>query len=275
MGNAMHAVFWGIFICLLTLPQTCFADFNYIVNVQDVNTENPISNAQVTIEVPGMAPLAVPSDNEGYAVIRIDENHRGERGRLIVEAEGYEIYKKEIDLLPKDPPKEIPLNRYSSRLGLAMGYIRFKEMDDVTYTMAGAVYAHRLFNFNLFDLTCYGYLDLTGMTNLNSEKTFESEAMNTEFKFDRAFSASISYVQSVLFGKGFNLLLEIGYQYLDIDMKVDDDQDKLIKKSVLIGGGLEYNYKHFFVQTNLGAVIGENKNLGHDLDASIKTGINF
>jgi hypothetical protein len=44
---------------------------------------------------------------------------------------------------------------------------------------------------------------------------------------------------------------------------------------MLLGGGVEYNYKRLFVQANLNAVIGEDKNLGHDIDAAIKTGINF
>jgi hypothetical protein len=148
----------------------------------------------------------------------------------------------------------------------------------MTYTMVGVVYMYRLISFKRFNLTSYGYLDFTGMTSeiLNSkEKTFNPEISDAEFKFGRAISGSVNYVQSVLLGKGFRLLIGAGFQYLDVDLKVNDDRDKLIKRSLLIGGGLEYNYKHFFVQTNLSAAMGEDKNLGHDLDATIKTGINF
>ena len=144
--------------------------------------------------------------------------------------------------------------------------------------MVGAVYMYRLISFKCFNLTCYGYLDLTGMTSeiLNSkEETFKSEISDTEFKFGRAISCSINYAQYVLLGKGFRLLIGTGFQYLDVDLKVNDDRDRLVKRSLLIGVGLEYNYKHFFVQTNLSAARGEDKNLGHDLDATIKTGINF
>jgi hypothetical protein len=367
----MYADFLKILICLLTISQTCFASdppYSIKIQVQDEKTGKAISNAEITIDLPGRAPIIVSTDTNGFvgtnisvtqdytgrlvvkaggykryvqnidfiniisyevqlepeertpfqysvevqdketgesienarviidvedrillkgstgpngsANVSIDEDYAGKRGCLTFEAKGYEIYKKEnIYLTEENLPQKVFLNpkeeKYN-RLGLAMGYTRFKNiknMGEVTYMMAGVVYARRFIFFYLFDLACYGYADLTIMTSLNSEKTLESEATNTEITFDRASSASINYTQSVLFGKGFSLLIETGFQWLGIN---DNQGNKLIEKTnLLIGGGFEYSYKRFFVQANLSTVIGEDKSLGHDLDATIKTGINF
>jgi hypothetical protein len=175
---------------------------------------------------------------------------------------------------PPSPPPPPPVE-YKNRLSPVMGYTRFKKMDEMTYTMAGVAYARRLVSFNPFDLAYYGYLDLTIMTSLYSEEAIESGISDYKTTFGRATSYSINYVQSVLLGNNFRLLIETGFQRLDVDLKIGNNWDKLIKDSLLLGAGLEYNYKRFFVQTNLNAVIGDDKDLGHDLDATIKTGINF
>jgi hypothetical protein len=163
------------------------------------------------------------------------------------------------------------------RIGPAMGYTRFKNIDGMTYTLAGAAYMHRIIS--------YGYLDLTIMTSLNSEEIFESETSGDETTFGSAVSYSINYVHTVPLDNNFNLLIGIGFERLVVDLKLDDSWDKLTKNSLLLGIGLEYNYQRFFIQTNLSAVIGEDrnlrdvigedKNLGHDINATIKTGINF
>jgi hypothetical protein len=163
------------------------------------------------------------------------------------------------------------------RIGLAMGYTRFKNIDGMTYTLAGVAFMHRIIS--------YGYLDLTIMTSLNSEKVFESGISGDETTFGRAVSYSINYFHSVPLDNNFSLLIGIGFERLVVDLKLDDSWDKLTKNSLLLGGGLEYNYQRFFVQANLCAVIGEDKNLrdvigedknlGHDINATIKTGINF
>jgi hypothetical protein len=252
--------------------------FQYSLEVEVKETGEAISNARVVIEVSSNAPIDVLTDSNGFARVFIDENRAGEPGRLIVQADGYEKYVQYIDLNPKALPKTVqlePQGEHKNRIGLATGYTRFKNMEETAYTMAGVVYARRLILFNLSELTCYGYLDLTIMTSLNSEETVASGISDTETTFGRATSFCINYVQSNLLGKGFSLLIQTGFQWLDIDLEINDSKDKLTKKSMLLGGGVEYNYKRLFVQANLNALIGEDKNLGHDIDAAIKTGINF
>ena len=289
----MYAIFLGILICLLSLSQACFAQnevqdssFQYQVEVKDKETDEAISKAQITIEVLNRTPLHARTDSNGFARVFVDESYAGEPGRLRVKAKGYEIYEIEIDLFPDHLPQEVYLiKKYFNRLGLAMGYTHFKNIDGMTYTLAGAAYTHRIISYDFFDLTCYGYLDLTIMTSLNSEKIYESGISGIETTFGRAVSYSISYVQSFQLDNNFSLSIGAGFQRLVVDLNIDDGWDKLTKDSMLLGGGFEYNYRSFFVQTNLSAVIGEDKNLsaiigedkdhGHDIIATIKIGINF
>jgi hypothetical protein len=280
MDNMMKTVLLGIFICLLTLSQTCLAQVclavQYSITVKDSKTVEPIFNAEVTIDLSelGLAPKILHTDKNGYAATSIEEippDQPVRHVKVTVKANGYQRYVETIDLNGPTIHHDVQLkpNPPQNRLGLAAGYTRFKEMD-VTYALAGFAYMYRIIP--------YGYLGLTVMLSIGVEdRRFESEATNTEIEFGSATSVSINYAQAVPLGKGFSLLIEPGFQWLNIN---DSQGDKLIRKTnLLIGGGLEYdfeyNYKVFFLQANLSAVIGKDKNLGHDLDATIKIGINF
>jgi hypothetical protein len=84
--------------------------FNYPVEVQDINTDKAISNAQVTIEVLNKTLLSELTDSNGFTRVSIDKDRVGKVGYLKVKADGYEIYKEEIVLIQKRLPKKIRLN---------------------------------------------------------------------------------------------------------------------------------------------------------------------
>ena len=271
----MHVTFLRIFIFLLALSSTCFAQeevqdsrSQYSIKVQNRKNAEAIFNAKVTIILDNTT-IIVFTDSDGFVGISMEAIEAGNPSGLIVEAKGYERYIQNYlnTVILSHVVQLVPEVKYPNpnRLGLAMGHTRFKNIDGMTYTLVGAAYMRRIIS--------NGYLDLTIMTSLNVENTIESKATNTEIKFGCATSYSISYVQSVLLGKGFSLLLEAGFQGLNIN---DNRGNKLIeKRSLLVGGGFEYNYKRFFAQINLNTVIGDDKNLGHDLDKAVKIGINF
>jgi len=71
--------------------------FTYAVRVQKEGTNQNVSNAKVTIEVAGQAPLDEITDSNGFARIVINASYAGKPGRLLVEANGYESYRQEID----------------------------------------------------------------------------------------------------------------------------------------------------------------------------------
>ena len=81
----------------LTAPSTD-GDFAYLVRVHARDTDEPISNAEVTIEVGGKAPLDDITDTSGLARIFIDSSYVGEPGVLVVRATGYETHRQHIDL---------------------------------------------------------------------------------------------------------------------------------------------------------------------------------
>jgi len=83
--------------------------FDYFVRVQSEDTGENIAGAKVTIEVPGRPPLDEITDTNGVAGISIDSSYLGKRGRLLVEATGYEIYRQEIDLIEGVLPDTIRL----------------------------------------------------------------------------------------------------------------------------------------------------------------------
>ena len=98
----MHATFFlRIFICLLALSQTCFAESQYPIKVQDRKTGEAIFNAKVTIDLFGYAPINVFTDSDGFARIYIEESQAGNPGRLTVKAEGYKIYVQNMDFNTK------------------------------------------------------------------------------------------------------------------------------------------------------------------------------
>lgn len=85
--------------------------FDYLVRVQTKDTGEPISNARVTIEVVGQAPIDELTDSNGIARIFVDANYAGQPGRLIVEAVGYKLYRQEIDIREASLPDTIQLEQ--------------------------------------------------------------------------------------------------------------------------------------------------------------------
>lgn len=85
--------------------------FTYSVRVQKEGTGQNIPNAKVTIEVAGQAPLDEITDTNGYARISIDAVYVSKPGRLLVEADGYQRYRQEIDLAEGNLPDTIPLRQ--------------------------------------------------------------------------------------------------------------------------------------------------------------------
>ncbi len=72
--------------------------FSYLVRVQENGTGIHISNAEVTIEVAEQAPLDGVTDTNGIARIFLPRSYAGQPGRLLIKANGYELYRQEIDL---------------------------------------------------------------------------------------------------------------------------------------------------------------------------------
>ena len=58
-----------------------------------------------------LTPLRKSTDKVGFARVFIDDNRASEPGYLRVEAEGYEIYEIEIDLVPGNPPQKVHLKK--------------------------------------------------------------------------------------------------------------------------------------------------------------------
>lgn len=87
------------------------ASFTYGVTVKDDATNQPIANAKVRIEVAGKAPLTEYADSNGFARIFIPALLAERPGRLTVEADGYAIDVRNIDLWPDRLPAEVRLKQ--------------------------------------------------------------------------------------------------------------------------------------------------------------------
>ena len=74
------------------LPAPTPTTFSYQVRVQLEDGGAYISNAKVTLEVSGQAPLDSITDANGLARIFVGVSHVGKPGMLIVEATGYETF---------------------------------------------------------------------------------------------------------------------------------------------------------------------------------------
>jgi hypothetical protein len=85
--------------------------FDYLLRVQTKDTGEPISNARVTIEVAGQAPIDEITDSNGIARIFVNANYAGQPGRLIVEVVGYKLYRQEIDIREASLPDTIQLEQ--------------------------------------------------------------------------------------------------------------------------------------------------------------------
>ena len=91
--------------------QPTAASFTYGVTVKDDATNQPIANAKVRIEVEGKAPLDEYADSNGFARIFIHAVLAERPGRLTVEADGYAIGVRNIDIWPDRLPAEVRLTR--------------------------------------------------------------------------------------------------------------------------------------------------------------------
>jgi hypothetical protein len=70
--------------------------FYYSARVIGQDTGQNIQNANVTIEVGGLAPLSEFTGSDGFARITIPGTHANKKGRLTVQAKGYESYIRRI-----------------------------------------------------------------------------------------------------------------------------------------------------------------------------------
>ncbi len=91
--------------------QPTAASFTYGVTVKDDTTNQPIANAKVRIEVAGKAPLDEYADSNGFARLFIPAALAERPGRLTVEADGYAIDVRNIDLWPDRLPAEVRLKQ--------------------------------------------------------------------------------------------------------------------------------------------------------------------
>lgn len=94
-----------------TAPQSTAVSFTYGVTVKDAGTNQPIANAKVLIEVAGKAPLDEYTDSNGYARMVVPATHAERTGRLTVNAQGYTVERKNIDLYQEQLPDEMRLTR--------------------------------------------------------------------------------------------------------------------------------------------------------------------
>lgn len=93
------------------LPEACSGPStrDYQVRVRAKDTGEPLPNAEVALEIAGIAPLREVTDANGLARFRFPASHAGDPGRLIIDAAGYERYEQNVDLLG-DLPQVIQLN---------------------------------------------------------------------------------------------------------------------------------------------------------------------
>ena len=88
-------------------PQPPFA---YQVRVRSASGGQAISDAEVTIEVPGRAPLDDFTDVNGLAAIQIPVAYVDQASKLIIEAVGFDLYVRNITLQQGQLPVEIRLS---------------------------------------------------------------------------------------------------------------------------------------------------------------------
>lgn len=87
------------------------SSFTYGITVKDDTTNQPIANANVRIAVEGKAPLTEYADSNGFARIFVPAALVERPGKLTVEADGYGVDVRNIDLWPERLPAEVRLTR--------------------------------------------------------------------------------------------------------------------------------------------------------------------
>ncbi|NJO05038.1 MAG: hypothetical protein HC876_05650 [Chloroflexaceae bacterium] len=90
-------------------PTPSLTTFDYQVRVQDTSTGEVIQGAEVIIEVGGLASHDGFTDNTGTARIFISADRVSQPGRVIVRANGYQSFERNIDLTPDALPDVVRL----------------------------------------------------------------------------------------------------------------------------------------------------------------------
>jgi Tol biopolymer transport system component len=99
-------------------PEPISGRFSYLVQVQARETGQEIVQAEVIIQVGGMAPLDGVTDSRGIARIFVGAGYVNQPGFLIVRADGYEPYTQNIDLAEGALPDVIRLTRKGTAIAL-------------------------------------------------------------------------------------------------------------------------------------------------------------
>jgi hypothetical protein len=89
--------------------------FPYSVRVETKQNRQIVSNAKVSIIVGSKAPLVEYTDNNGFSRFAIEKDYTGHFGTLQVEANGFEIYTRNIDILPNELPAVLQLERQAQQ----------------------------------------------------------------------------------------------------------------------------------------------------------------
>lgn len=113
--SSIIPITWLILMIALpacTPPPGGSSSFEYQVHVQAASTTADLPNAQVRIEITGIAPLTSITDANGTARIFIASSIEGKPALLTVELPGYEKYVKNIDLKKEFLPTVIQLEQF-------------------------------------------------------------------------------------------------------------------------------------------------------------------
>lgn len=98
-----------ILICSWLIGCDITPPFSYQVRVESEGES--VAAAQVSILISELAPLRANTDNEGIARIQVPANYVDRPGRLVVDADGYEKYELEINLLADMLPTTVTISR--------------------------------------------------------------------------------------------------------------------------------------------------------------------
>lgn len=79
--------------------------FLYRVRVLDTYAEFGLPDAQVTLEVQGLAPLFTTTDSHGRARFAVDRSYVGQTGVLTIHVDRYEAWEQEIEVAQRGLPK--------------------------------------------------------------------------------------------------------------------------------------------------------------------------
>lgn len=85
-------------------------DIHYQVRVLSEENNNAIRDAKVTVEFQGgRLPIDEYTDTNGFTVVTINASNNGKRGRLTVEAQGYELFIQHVTFDQGTLPEVIQL----------------------------------------------------------------------------------------------------------------------------------------------------------------------